>query len=64
MKGGLIVTLSAEARAARAKYMREWRRRNPDKQREYNARKWEYKAAKIRLEREKGAVNNEPVQSS
>lgn len=47
-----MANMTPEARAARAKYMREWRKKNPDKQREYNARKWERKAAKIKEERE------------
>jgi len=29
-----------EARKARAEYMREWRKRNPGKQSEYNRRYW------------------------
>jgi len=33
--------MTAEAKAARAAYMRDWRKRNPDKQREYEARKWQ-----------------------
>lgn len=33
--------LSEEAKAAHAAYMREWRKKNPDKQREYYRRKWE-----------------------
>ena len=44
--------LTPEARAARARYMREWRRKNPDKQREYEAKKWENKAAQIKREKE------------
>lgn len=46
-----MAKLTPEARAARAKYMREWRKKNPDKEREYNARKWEKKGQKIREER-------------
>lgn len=56
------MTLTAEARAARAKYMREWRKKNPEKQREYEAKKWERKGQQIREAREaengKEAVNN------
>lgn len=40
--------LTKEARAARAAYMREWRKKNPEKQREYDAAKWERKAAQHR----------------
>lgn len=52
--------MTPEARAARAKYMREWRRKNPEKQREYEAKKWERKADKIKAERE--AAANEQAQ--
>lgn len=38
--------MTPEAKAERAKYMREWRRKNPDKQREYDAAKWQHKAEK------------------
>ena len=54
-----MAELTKEARAARAKYMREWRKKNPDKEREYNARKWEKKGAQIRAEREAAANGNE-----
>lgn len=37
--------LTPEAREARAAYMREWRKKNAEKTKEYNARKWERKAA-------------------
>lgn len=43
--------MTKEARAARAKYMREWRRKNPEKQREYERKKWERKGQQIRDER-------------
>ena len=36
-----MAEMTAEAKAARAAYMRDWRKRNPDKQREYEARKWQ-----------------------
>lgn len=56
--------LTPEGRAARAAYMREWRKKNKDKEREYEARKWERKARQIREERERenqtrGAAANE-----
>lgn len=38
--------LNEQARAARAAYFCEWRRRNPDKVRENNRRYWERRAAK------------------
>lgn len=50
--------MTKEARAARNAYMREWRKKNPEKQREYTARKWEKKAAEIRTEREAAANGN------
>ena len=55
-----MAKLTPEARAARAKYMREWRKKNPDKEREYNARKWERKAQQIAAEKE--AADNGKVQ--
>lgn len=55
------VTMTPEARAAAARYMREWRRKHPEKQREYNARRWERKAQQFKAERE--AAENEPVQN-
>jgi len=36
--------LTKEAREKRAVYLREWRKKNPEKQREYNARYWNKKA--------------------
>ena len=54
-----MAEMTKEARAARAKYMREWRKKNPDKEREYNARKWEKKGQQIR---EEGAAANGQVQ--
>ncbi len=42
-----MATMSKEARAARAAYLREWRRKHPEKQSEYTARKWERKAQQI-----------------
>lgn len=52
-------TMTKEARAARAAYMREWRKKNPDKQREYTARKWERIAAEKAAENQEGAAENE-----
>ena len=45
------MALSPEAKVERAKYMREWRRKNPDKQREYAEKKWERKAEQARQEK-------------
>ena len=39
-----MATMTDEARAKRAAYMRQWRKRNPDKVRESNRRYWERKA--------------------
>ena len=55
----MAATMTKEAKAARAKYMRERRKKNPDKQREYNARKWERKAQQIR---EAATNGNEQIQ--
>ena len=55
------MAMTAEARAARAKYMREWRKKNPEKQREYDAKKWERKGQQINAERE--AAASEQVQN-
>ena len=56
-----MAKLTPEARAARAKYMREWRKKNPEKQREYDAKKWERKGQQIKAERE--AAASEQVQN-
>lgn len=42
--------MTAAAKEARASYMREWRKRNPQKQREYDAAKWERKAEQLKQE--------------
>ena len=49
--------MSAEAKAAYSAYMKEWRKNNRDKEREYRARHWEKKAKQLAAERE--AVKNE-----
>ena len=56
-----MAEMTKEAKAARAKYMRAWRRKNPEKQREYDAKKWERKGEQIRAERE--AAASEQVQN-
>ena len=33
--------MTAEAKAARAAYMREWRKRNREKAKEYDAKRWQ-----------------------
>ena len=57
------MAMTPESRAARAKYMREWRKKNPEKQREYDAKKWERKGQQIRAEREAANNGNEQVQN-
>lgn len=48
------------AKAAARQYKREWRARNPDKVRQYNARYWEKKAQDAaRKEAEKDAGRND-----
>ena len=42
-----VKQLDEQARAARAAYFREWRKKNPDKVRESNRRYWERKAQKM-----------------
>lgn len=39
--------LSKAAKAARAKYMREWRAANKDKVNKYNARYWKRRAERL-----------------
>lgn len=38
-----MLKLSKEARMKRNEYLREWRRRNPEKVAKYNAKYWENK---------------------
>lgn len=49
--------MTAEARALRSEYMREWREKNPTKNAEYKKRYWEKKAQQLAAERE--AAKNE-----
>ncbi|OUO13139.1 hypothetical protein B5F94_10740 [Flavonifractor sp. An4] len=42
-----VKQLDEQARAARAAYFREWRKKNPDKVRESNRRYWERRAQKL-----------------
>ena len=39
--------MTAEAKAAFNAYMRDWRKNNRDKEREYKARHWEKKAQQM-----------------
>lgn len=54
-----MANMTPAARAERARYMREWRRKNPDKLREYDANKWERKAQRAAEEKRKNAENEE-----
>ena len=36
-----MAEMTAEAKAARAAYMREWRKRNREKAKEYDAKRWQ-----------------------
>ena len=44
--------LDEQARAARAEYFREWRRKNPDKVRENNRKYWQRRAARMAEKKE------------
>lgn len=44
--------LTPEARELRRAYFREYRRKNPDKYREYERRRWEKKAALLSADKE------------
>lgn len=45
--------LSAEARQQRAAYMRQWRKRNPDKDKAAKERYWEKRAKQVQAEEQK-----------
>ncbi len=49
--------MTPDARYLRAMYQREWRKKNPEKSREYRERAWEKKARLLAEERE--AAKNE-----
>lgn len=46
IKGDVKMTLSPEAREARNRYLREWRKKNPNKVKEHQANYWERQAEK------------------
>jgi hypothetical protein len=46
--------MTDEAKAARNAYLREWRRRNPDKVRRQHERHWERQAEKRKQSEENG----------
>lgn len=55
-----MTELSNQAKEARRAYLREWRRKNPEKVRESNRRYWERKAAQLEPEQpERGGENND-----
>lgn len=45
--------MTDEARAAKRLYQKEWRRRNPDRVQEYNARYWQGQAQKMGVDPKK-----------
>lgn len=47
------------AREIKNKYLREWRKKNPDKVKAANARYWEKKAAEMKLAEEVAASKSE-----
>lgn len=49
--------MSKEAKAARAAYMREWRKRNPEKKKQYEEAQWERKAKLMKQEKEKNEMS-------
>lgn len=53
--------LSDQARASRAEYYREWRKRNPQKQQEYIARYWERRILKQNKEQAPNGEKDEKV---
>lgn len=55
-----MMELSKQAKDAQRAYLREWRRKNPEKVRENNRRYWERKAAQLEQEQiECGGENND-----
>lgn len=49
--------MSKEAKAARAAYMREWRKKNPEKKKQYEEAQWERKAKLMKQEKEKNEMS-------
>lgn len=46
--------LTESQKEARKRYQREWRKKNPDKSREYMERYWAKKAAEREAQKDKG----------
>lgn len=44
--------MDEKAREAQREYLREWRKRNPDRVREANRKYWQKRAAKLAAEKE------------
>lgn len=51
--------MSEKAKEARRAYLRDYRRRNPEKAKEAKARYWERKAAKLQTEEKEGAEEHD-----
>ena len=51
--------LTPEAQEVRRKYFREYRRKHPDKMREYERRRWEKKAAEQKAAEQAEKAENE-----
>ena len=45
--------ISKDAKEMRRQYLREWRKKNPDKVKQYNREYWERKAAQMKKENKK-----------
>lgn len=59
-KGDFMTELSNQAKEAQRAYLREWRRKNPEKVRESNRRYWERKAQQMAaLEKETEVKSSE-----
>lgn len=57
-----VIQMTQEAKNIRAAYMRAWRKKNPEKVKEYEIRHWERKAAEER--RRRGADRLEAPQTA
>lgn len=57
-----VIQMTQEAKNIRAAYMRAWRKKNPEKVKEYEIRHWERKAAEER--RKRGADRLEAPQTA
>jgi hypothetical protein len=53
-----------EAKALRAAYYRDWRKKNPDKVREINARYWERRAEKLAEQVKQSEVTSHDTDSN